>query len=65
MTGYYSLGLVGYEITIKSDDVAQVLFVGTDREQVPRDYKIQVAPSGRTFVRPHGHRVYLDECIRL
>ena len=62
-TGYYSLGLTGYEITIKNQDTASVLFVGTQREQIARDHKIQIAPSGRAFVRTRGRRIYLDECM--
>lgn len=64
MTGYYSLGLTGYEITVKDQEMASVLFVGTQREQIAKDHKIQYLPSGRAFVRTYGRRIYLDECMR-
>ena len=75
LRGYYSMGLCGYELWVNDDDLLDdtmhVLFVGTNREQKARRYKIQVrnkdglANTGhRQFVRPHGRRIYLDECIR-
>lgn len=64
--GYYSLGLCGYEIwTDESDpDYMMVLFVGLEREQIARRYKICETPSGRLFVRPNGRRIYLDLVMR-
>ena len=65
--GYYSLGLTGYEVWDDPDAAGErmmVLFVGTQREQRARSYKIQTTAGGRAFVRPNGRRVYLDECIR-
>lgn len=63
--GYYSLGLTGYEIGIKDDETALVLYVGTQREQIAKPYKIQYGTSGRAFVRPYGRRIYLDECLTI
>jgi hypothetical protein len=65
MTGYYSLGLAGYEVTVRDEETASVLFVGTQREQIAHDHKIQYSPSGRAFVRTYGRRIYLDQCLRI
>lgn len=67
--GYYSMGLCGYELWVDEDDLRDdtmhVLFVGTDREQKAKRYKIQFTPNGkRQFVRPNRRRIYLDDCIR-
>lgn len=63
--GYYSLGLCGYEIWDSDNDSDKLncLFVGTNREQIAREYKIQYMPNGRPFIRPNGRRIYLDEVL--
>lgn len=66
---YYSLGLAGYELWVDDDDLRDdtihVLFVGTQREQVARRYKLQNRNTRhpRSFVRVYGRRIYLDECM--
>lgn len=68
---YYSLGLAGYELWVDDDDLRDdtihVLFVGTQREQVARRYKLQNRNirHPRSFVRVYGRRIYLDECMRV
>lgn len=68
---YYSMGQVGYELWINDDDLRDdtmhVLFVGTDKEQVARRYKIQFRNKVhvRQFVRVLGRSIYLDECMRV
>lgn len=64
--GYYSLGLTGYELWQDPQDMDRmmVLFVGTQREQKARSYRIQQTHAGRMFVRPNGRRIYLDEVMR-
>ncbi len=64
--GFYSLGLVGYELWTDPNDCDRmmVLYVGTQREQVARSYKVQMTPKGRPYVRPHGRRIYLDLVLR-
>lgn len=68
---YYSLGLTGYELWVDDDDLRDdtihVLFVGTQREQVARRYKLQNRNirHPRSFVRVYGRRIYLDECMRV
>lgn len=68
---YYSLGLTGYELWVNDDDLRDdtihVLYVGSQREQIARRYKIQFRNKVhvRQFVRVHGRRIYLDECVRV
>lgn len=68
---YYSLGLTGYELWVDDDDLRDdtihVLFVGAQREQVARRYKLQNRNIShpRSFVRVYGRRIYLDECMRV
>lgn len=66
-TGYYSLGLTGYEIwpDPKNPGRMMALYVGSGQEQVARSYKIHVSLSGRPFIRPYGRRIYLDEVLRM
>lgn len=68
---YYSLGLTGYELWVDDDDLRDdtihVLYVGTQPEQKAKRYKIQQRNkhNPREFVRVHGRRIYLDECLRM
>ena len=68
---YYSMGQVGYNLWVDDDDLRDdtihVLFVGTQREQVARRYKLQNRNTRhpRSFVRVYGRRIYLDECMRV
>ncbi len=61
----YSLGITGYELWSDPDnsDRLMVLFVGTQREQIAKSYKVLQTRSGRQFVRPYGRRIYLDQCL--
>lgn len=66
---HYSLGLTGYELWVDDDDLRDdtihVLYVGAQPEQIARRYKLQNRNKAkfRSFVRVHGRRIYLDECI--
>lgn len=66
----YSLGLTGYELWVNDDDLRDdtihVLYVGAQPEQIARRYKLQNRNTlhPRSFVRVHGRRIYLDECIK-
>lgn len=62
---YHSLGIAGWELW-KDPDMAgylRVLYVGTQKEQISRRYKIRQTKSGRQFVQPYGWRIYLDQCF--
>ncbi|ALP92500.1 hypothetical protein [Intestinimonas butyriciproducens] len=47
-TYYYSLDITGYELWSDPNDSDRlmVLYVGTQREQIAKSYKIQHTPSG-------------------
>lgn len=68
MKGTYSLGITGYELWVDDQDLQEdtmsVLYVGSNREQISKRYKIQHRNKKRVrqFVRPYGRRIYLDEC---
>ena len=66
MKAFYSLGITGYELWSELDnpDRLMVLYVGTQREQIARSYKIRRTKSGRSFVQPNGRRIYLDQCLK-
>lgn len=68
MTGIYSMGLVGYRVTLTDELIregkAKAVFVGTESQQKERKYKIHYNTSGRAYIKPNGNKVYLDECIR-
>lgn len=67
----YSLGITGYDLWVNDDDLREgkihVLYVGTQREQIAKRYKIQQRnkKNPREFVRVCGRRIYLDECVRM
>lgn len=65
MKGYYPFGLCGYEITIdpENNDFVFAKFVGIEKENHQRRYKIQFTKKGRAFIRPYKHRIYLDEVL--
>lgn len=63
----YPSGITGYEVWLCKDntDYANVLYVGTQREQIAHRHKIQRTPSGRPFIRTsaagYRRRIYVDE----
>ncbi len=61
----YSLGITGYELWSDPDapDHLMVLYVGTQREQTAKSYKVRQTRNGRQFVQPYGRRIYLDQCL--
>lgn len=61
----YSLGITGYELWSDPDnpDRLMVLFVGTQREQIAKSYKVLQTRSGCQFIRPYGRCIYLDQCL--
>ena len=63
MKGYYSLGLVGYEVEPIDEETVLVTYTG-EEDPKPKRYKIQYT-DGRPFVRPYGRRIYLDQCLRV
>jgi hypothetical protein len=66
--GFYSMGLVGYEIHKIENEAGEEyvtwLYVGTQREQRARKSKVQYTAKGRAFFIAHGKRIHLDECMR-
>lgn len=65
MYAIYSLGITGYELWNCPDapGYLMVLYVGGQKEQIARRYKVHRTASGRQFVQPHGRRIYLDQCV--
>jgi len=63
-TVHYSPGITGWELwkDRNAEGCLKVLYVGTQSEQIARSYKIRQTKSGRQFVQPYGHRIYLDQC---
>ena len=62
-TGYYSLGLCGYEVEVKDDEHVYWLYVGTQREQIRHTAKIYYTAKGRAYFITGWRRIYLDECL--
>lgn len=66
--GFYSMGLVGYEILDiihDIDDKVKWVYVGMQREQKAHTTKVYYSNSGRAYFRPYGiRRIYLDECLK-
>ncbi len=62
---FYSLGITGYELWSDPNFPGHlmVLYVGTQREQIGRRYKVRQTKGGRQFVQPNGRRIYLDQCL--
>ena len=64
MTGYYSLGLTGYIVTIKDQDHVTWQFVGTIDEQPVHKAKIYFTLNDRAYFRANNRRIHLDQCLR-
>lgn len=64
VTGYYSLGLVGYEVEVIDEENVYWLYVGTQREQIRHKAKIYCTRNGRAYFIANGRRIHLDECLR-
>lgn len=64
VTGYYSLGLVGYEVEVIDEEHVYWLYVGTQREQIRHKAKIYCTRNGRAYFIANGRRIHLDECLR-
>ena len=64
--GFYSLGLVGYEVEILDDEHVSWLYVGTQQEQVRHTARIRYTSKGRAYflVTEPRRRIHLDECLR-
>ncbi len=65
MNYFYSLGITGYELWGDPNFPGHlmVLYVGTQREQIGKRYKVRQTKGGRQFVQPNGRRIYLDQCL--
>lgn len=65
MKGYYSMGLVGYEVTVDSDgETVRYRYHGAASVAPERKAKVRYTKKGRAYFLAHGHRIHLDECLR-
>lgn len=65
MWGYYSLGLVGYEMKV-NDDCESVTWLYTgDNDQKTHHAKIYCGKGGEFYFIANGRRIYLNECLRI
>lgn len=66
MWGYYSLGLVGYEMKV-NDDCESVTWLYTgDNDQKTHHAKIYYGKGGEPYFKvTNGRRIYLSECLRI
>ena len=62
--GYYSLGLVGYEIKVNEDNESVTWIYTGDNDQKTHHAKIYFTVWSRPYFIANGRRIYLDECIR-
>lgn len=62
--GYYSLGLVGYEIKVNEDNESVTWVYTGDNNQKTHHAKIYFTACSRSYFIANGRRIYLDECIR-
>ena len=62
--GYYSLGLVGYEVKVNDDNESVTWIYTGDNDQKTHRAKIYFGASDRSYFIANGRRIYLDECIR-
>ena len=63
--GVYNMGLCGYKVWADGGDYALAQFVGTEKIQPIKQYRIQFTNAGRGFIRPYGRRIYFDEVMRV
>lgn len=62
--GYYSLGLVGYEVKINDDNESVTWIYTGDNDQKTHYAKIYYSARSRPYFIARGRRIYLDECLR-
>lgn len=62
--GYYSLGLVGYEVKVNEDNESVTWIYTGDNNQKTHHAKIYFTAWSRPYFIANGRRIYLDECIR-
>lgn len=62
--GYYSLGLVGYEVKINEDNESVTWIYTGDNDQKTHHAKVYFTAWSRPYFIANGRRIYLDECIR-
>lgn len=62
--GYYSLGLVGYEVKVNDDNESVTWIYTGDNDQKTHHAKIYFGASNRPYFIARGRRIYLDECLR-
>ena len=63
--GYYSLGLVGYEVKVNKDNESVTWIYTGDNDQKTHHVKIYFTAWSRPYFIANGRRIYLDECIRI
>lgn len=62
--GYYSLGLVGYEVKINDDGDSVTWIYTGDNDQKTHKAKIQYTKGGNPYFRAGCRRIHLSQVIR-
>lgn len=65
MKGIYSLGLVGVEVEIISDEHVKYKRIGLEIKEKTHKAKIYFNKKGEAFFNSIFGRIYLNECVRV